>query len=622
MKAQRGQTRVEVTIPEGLYDALSADDWIMLYSLRVLAGIDAGETRVSGRRLIMDNVVWSEAPCAECRTEDELIAALEQFAKAKAPSFRLVLGASLVAPMSENNGLQALAGRCGVTGLSARTVRGVIWYLDDVTYSDAPRVHVVSESEFLSAVADMADRGETRFLISFDPAFYDALTEETRRRMLALSRLSAYECRYVDALRTMEFSGVTYSSGPAVFCESDRDIVDAIAAFGRSGTADFRLVLTEALYRRVSSDGFKPLRALEAEAGLTGCAFSYSEAGFILNYERAVIVADIVRPQSLDHARHLIEAAVMRGEKQIALLCAAPVYDALMGAGPISDVAPIHDVCAQAGLVEYDVRYDQTTRLITIDARACYVGFDIVRATRSGDLSVLSETEMKTLIAARQWLSQIEPGEDAAVALQIHDMICDRTVYTLDDDTDDDDTAAGVLLSGQADCDGYADAFYLLASLSGLQVRYQHGDTRDHGEFTSREATHMWNLIGIDGTWRAVDVTWDDGDVIRHTWFNIGEDRLSRLHIWNSATTETLLTQTDPDTRPDDEYIVDSLDAGLVALRTAISRRQTSFELILTGEAAGLSDALVAELAMMTPHSFRYSWNDAVGSLLITNMSY
>ena len=105
--------------------------------------------------------------------------------------------------------------------------------------------------------------------------------------------------------------------------------------------------------------------------------------------------------------------------------------------------------------------------------------------------------------------------------------------------------------------------------------------------------------------------------MIRHTWFNIGEDRLSRLHIWNSATTETLLTQTDPDTRPDDEYIVDSLDVGLVALRTAISRRQTSFELILTGEAAGLSDALVAELAMMTPHSFRYSWNDAVGSLLI-----
>ncbi len=56
---------------------------------------------------------------------------------------------------------------------------------------------------------------------------------------------------------------------------------------------------------------------------------------------------------------------------------------------------------------------------------------------------------------------------------------------------------------GRANCQGYADAFFLAASLAGYEVRYQNGWNRS-GE------SHTWNRVLIDGTWLDVDLTWMD----------------------------------------------------------------------------------------------------------------
>ena len=60
-------------------------------------------------------------------------------------------------------------------------------------------------------------------------------------------------------------------------------------------------------------------------------------------------------------------------------------------------------------------------------------------------------------------------------------------------------SAASVLVGGRGNCQGFADAYYLLGSLAGLAVRYQAG-------FKGR-AAHLWNLLLVDGDWQTVDVT-------------------------------------------------------------------------------------------------------------------
>lgn len=63
-------------------------------------------------------------------------------------------------------------------------------------------------------------------------------------------------------------------------------------------------------------------------------------------------------------------------------------------------------------------------------------------------------------------------------------------------------TACGVLLDRVAVCQGYAEAYKLLAEAAGLNCKIVTGMTGDEN--------HAWNIIEIDGEWYNVDVTWDD----------------------------------------------------------------------------------------------------------------
>ena len=82
-----------------------------------------------------------------------------------------------------------------------------------------------------------------------------------------------------------------------------------------------------------------------------------------------------------------------------------------------------------------------------------------------------------TRLAALALAGQVSGGE-LEREKQLHDLLCDRiTYYTDDTPHDENDCAVGALLNGLADCDGYADAFCLCATLSGLQAQFQHGDS-------------------------------------------------------------------------------------------------------------------------------------------------
>ena len=101
----------------------------------------------------------------------------------------------------------------------------------------------------------------------------------------------------------------------------------------------------------------------------------------------------------------------------------------------------------------------------------------------------------------------------------IHDWIADNTEYLDDDTIGNIGTANGPIIDGVAVCAGYALAFQYLARSLGFDCIYVIG-------LGNKGATvrHGWNMVKLDGEWYNVDVTWDDGNRVKYTYFLKGEE--------------------------------------------------------------------------------------------------
>ena len=240
-----------------------------------------------------------------------------------------------------------------------------------------------------------------------------------------------------------------------------------------------------------------------------------------------------------------------------------------------------------------------------------YAGTNILRAIENGTESVLTDREQQALDAARKLAAECLRDTEAATAQAIHDALCARITYVDDEAIDEDDCCIGALLDGRANCDGYADAMLLVGKLAGLNVRYQHGDSLKGG-LGSLFSTHMWNLVELDGTWRMIDVTWDDlGDKNCHLWFNIGEDRAALTHIWSREMSVPMAITTDASARPVAEYTAASLDDVTAAIVSAQMMGHKVFDIYVTDCTLGpitVREALSKGLF----GAANYSWIDAL----------
>ena len=71
-----------------------------------------------------------------------------------------------------------------------------------------------------------------------------------------------------------------------------------------------------------------------------------------------------------------------------------------------------------------------------------------------------------------------------------------------------DHDSGGIFFKGTTVCEGYANVFQLLATKSGLSSVVVTGVvTRTNGA----KSGHAWNQVKVNGTWKTVDVTWNDG---------------------------------------------------------------------------------------------------------------
>lgn len=111
----------------------------------------------------------------------------------------------------------------------------------------------------------------------------------------------------------------------------------------------------------------------------------------------------------------------------------------------------------------------------------------------------------------------------------IHDYIIINTEYKHEEEKDAEgnylfplgtNKAYGPLINNISSCGGYTDAMSLFLYKIGIQ------------NYKVSSAEHIWNLVYIDGSWKHLDLTWDDPitttgeDILTHNFFLITTQEL------------------------------------------------------------------------------------------------
>ena len=189
-----------------------------------------------------------------------------------------------------------------------------------------------------------------------------------------------------------------------------------------------------------------------------------------------------------------------------------------------------------------------------------YPGEKIFDYYQKGRISELSKEETETFNAACELLQEEMGRAKSEIELEIaiHDKLCEKISYVECTEKIPDSktivrplTAVGALLDGKANCQGYADAFYLLASLAGFNVGKQSTDD------------HIFNTISLGGKWYIVDVTFNDGSLSKYKGinsyylFNAGLDK-SGVYTLNENKMRFEISETS------DEYYFYNLTSELI----------------------------------------------------------
>lgn len=136
-----------------------------------------------------------------------------------------------------------------------------------------------------------------------------------------------------------------------------------------------------------------------------------------------------------------------------------------------------------------------------------YPGERVAWAYIHGDKSFLTADELKLYDAAVEIVNHAKNFSPDPMyrELYIHDRITGRTVYHNEEPQPKFarfKTAFGVIFDGKANCQGYSDAFYMLATMCGLKTDKING-------FVNNKS-HTWNTVTFGDKSYFVDVTWDD----------------------------------------------------------------------------------------------------------------
>lgn len=424
-------------------------------------------------------------------------------------------------------------------------------------YPNSFRVRTMEEAKAAMA-ACRADELETATFY-FSEELYHQLRASNFRELHLLEREAAISdpnMGYTDLYHRVDYPNVRYWEWPSPTLESLDEVEDFIwecytqgresALFYYIGALDL-FTNIQALDNAIYSSGVKTLSSRHINP--FACRVELSGLTYHLNSVRCATLQDVIRA---------FTACADTLSDSMTLYLTEELYETLT-ADKLAMLISLRKDCGM-GFMKFtsnDARLFVRCHDITY-----YPGHRVLRAVRNGVTQELLDRERQLLRTAEGIVSQARARSATALELEtaLFDAVCANVEYiTTWDSTEkgqsqleEGDTAIGALLNGAADCDGYADAFYLLGNLAGLEVRYKVGNARTEFISSGVDGAHRWNLIRLEGQWYMVDVTWGDNEdgapgEYDYQWLNLGTDRAALSHIWDAnAAFVPLAERTDP----------------------------------------------------------------------------
>ncbi len=169
------------------------------------------------------------------------------------------------------------------------------------------------------------------------------------------------------------------------------------------------------------------------------------------------------------------------------------------------DLSPYGLTLDEANEVWREVQYDNPVIFWDGDGywHMCdgYVtGYENDWAYSKGDVDAMMAAYETKVAEALSWTSESMSNWEKAVAL--HDYLVRNCTYQYAAASDIDYSAYGILVNGTGRCAAYAKAYQDLLGRVGIEAEYVIGNANG--------GSHAWNHVKIDGSWYAVDVTYDD----------------------------------------------------------------------------------------------------------------
>lgn len=129
-----------------------------------------------------------------------------------------------------------------------------------------------------------------------------------------------------------------------------------------------------------------------------------------------------------------------------------------------------------------------------------------------------------------------EKDTDYIKVKKIHDYIMKNTVYIQGNGKTKNGysvySGIGVLMDGQGVCNGYTEAFQMLAKKVGLKSYKVIGQKQ--GEIDPN-ILHAWNLVKINNNYYHLDITWDDTGDGPYKYFLKSDKQMLKTHMWETG---------------------------------------------------------------------------------------
>lgn len=392
----------------------------------------------------------------------------------------------------------------------------------------AEEAYALAREDVVQCLLEKVYAGETSAAICADEKIYDLLsTDKEVYDIFCEAKIAAAEWQFSDGVLTLE--GIVAYPDSVYVCTLE----EAAAAFSEKPD-NIVIVMPEEFFEAFIANDFALYFRLDSMAGIKSKESAYFADTRTFVYENIEYCENFALIETFDGLVSHVASCAGQKAGNISYVLSEDMFDMLKG-----NIAMEQSLFARYGMYTYSNMTIEETRMRLIEDIEYYPGARIVDAVKHGRTDKLADEDKRlyeeALFIADEARRKYEghPEREIMIERELVLMLSGRCTY-FSGEEDANNTAVGAILLGYADCDGYADAFYLLGNLAGLCVEYQYGYVRYGG-------MHMWNAVRTEYGWHFTDVAGCDMDSpeypneIYTDWMGMGLETACERYIWQTA---------------------------------------------------------------------------------------